>query len=72
VPATPFQFAFFCVSWCRTQIRTTVEPGMGNASREYRGRGGQLAGPDAAAFHDMIAEIRDPPDARHRELKERE
>jgi hypothetical protein len=47
------------VSRCRTRIRTTVEPGTGNASREYRGRGGQLAGPGAAAFHDLIAEIRD-------------
>jgi hypothetical protein len=31
----------------------------GNARREYGSGGGQLAGPRTAAFHDLIAEIRD-------------
>jgi hypothetical protein len=61
VPATPFQFAFFLrvVVPHSDYPASPFQPITGNARREYRGSGGQLAGPGAAAFHDLIAEIRD-------------
>jgi hypothetical protein len=60
VPATPFQFAFFLrVVVPHADSAPPFQPTKGNARREYRGRDGHLAGPGAAAFHNLIAEIRD-------------
>jgi hypothetical protein len=42
--------------WPGRGIRASLR--TGNARREYRSGGGQLAGPGATAFHNLIAEIR--------------